>query len=52
MESAGKCPTIAPGGGWALLELTDALHHPSTLLPWILQTAEESPKRGKTAENA
>ena len=26
MESAGKCPTIARGGGWALLELTDALH--------------------------
>ena len=25
MESAGKCPTIARGGGWALLELTDAL---------------------------
>ena len=27
MESAGKCPTIAQGGGggWALLELTDAL---------------------------
>ena len=24
MESAGKCPTIARGG-WALLELTDAL---------------------------
>ena len=29
MESAGKCPTIARGGGggrWALLELTDALY--------------------------
>ena len=26
MESLGKRPTIAPGGGgWALLELTDAL---------------------------
>ena len=27
MESVGKCPTIARGGGggWALLELTDAL---------------------------
>ena len=26
MESVGKCPTIARGEGWALPELTDALH--------------------------
>ena len=35
MESAGKCPTIARGGGggrWALLELTDALFSRSSFV--------------------
>ena len=34
MESAGKCPTIARGG-WALLELTDALS-PRARFPFSL----------------